>query len=95
METAPYIPTSETSRAAAQAIEPSLGRLQREVLAYLRYCRDAGCTDEELQLSLVLNPSTERPRRIELVEKGLVVDSGVRRKTRSGRLATVWRVRTR
>jgi len=49
-----------------------------------------GATDEEIQTWLGMNPSTQRPRRVELVKKGLVVDSGKTRQTRSGRKATVW-----
>lgn len=50
-----------------------------------------GATDEEMQQELGLNPSTQRPRRVELVRRGLVVDAGHRRATRRGREATVWR----
>lgn len=51
-----------------------------------------GMTDEELQHELDMNPSTERPRRVELVEYGLVVDSGERRTTHAGIEAIVWAV---
>jgi len=51
-----------------------------------------GRTDEEIQRMLKLNPSTQRPRRIELVQAGKVRDSGRTRKTKSGRAATVWEV---
>lgn len=88
---APFQRHSETSREAAKKIEPALGPLQAKVLAYLRVLD--GATDEEMQRDLALNPSTQRPRRIELVEKGLVMDSGRKAKTASGRLATIWRVR--
>jgi hypothetical protein len=50
-------------------------------------------TDQEIQLALGMGGSTERPRRIELVEALLVRDSGQRRPTRSGRMAVVWEVR--
>lgn len=86
----PFQRHSETSKAAALAIAPRLNALQQRVLAKIKAAGTFGATDEELQGWLNLNPSTERPRRIELVEKGLVVDSGTTRKTRSGRLAVVW-----
>ena len=76
-----------TSLAAAIAIEPSADTLRGEVLAELRK-RDA--TDEQLQMRLHMNPSTQRPRRVELVKMGLVRDSGMRRNTSSGRKAIVW-----
>lgn len=37
-----------------------------------------------------MNPSTERPRRVELVKGGWIRDSGKTRKTHSGSEATVW-----
>ena len=86
----PFQRHSTTSKAAAGAIEPKTNALQARVYARLRHCAAYGATDEELQDFLRLNPSTERPRRIELVAKHLVKDSGRTRKTRSGREAVVW-----
>jgi hypothetical protein len=63
--------------------------MQRRVLDLLRE-NAAGMTDEEQQAALAMNPSTQRPRRIELVRRGLVVEAGTR-KTSSGRMAAVWR----
>lgn len=54
----------------------------------------AGCTDEEGGLALAINPSTYRPRRIELVERGAVIDSSTTRRTSSGRQAVVWIAQT-
>jgi len=51
---------------------------------------DYGWTDEELQIQLTWNPSTERPRRIELMDYGFVYDSGRTRRTHSNRKAVVW-----
>lgn len=81
---------SRTSRDAAEQIEPAAETLRRQVLHRLILLGSSGATDEELQMFLVMNPSTERPRRIELVEMGLVKDSGRRRRTLSGRNAVVW-----
>jgi DNA-binding IclR family transcriptional regulator len=66
-----------------------LNALQRKVLELLRATPE-GLTDEEVQRRLDMNPSTQRPRRIELARRGLVVEAGTRR-TASGRMATVWR----
>lgn len=49
-----------------------------------------GVTDEEIADQLGMNPSTERPRRVELVQAGLIRDSGRRRRTVSGTDAAVW-----
>ena len=81
---------STTSLAAAEQIEPKSQTLRRAVLDYLRGCGRDGATDEQIQHALAMNPSTERPRRVELVEGGLVVDGGEVRKTQSGRSAVVW-----
>ena len=81
---------SETSVAAAELIEPSIGSLQAKILNGLREEGYEGQTDEEIALAWELNPSTSRPRRIELVNAGLVADSGRTRKTISGRSATIW-----
>lgn len=81
---------SDTSREAAIEVYWDVSRLQQAVLDCLRGWGDIGGTDEEIQTFLAMNPSTQRPRRIELVRKGLVVDSGMRRKTKAKKPATVW-----
>ena len=83
--------TGETSHEAALAIEPDSNTLRGEVLASLRSAGPMGMTDEEMQRELGLNPSTQRPRRIELCSGRFVEDSGMRRQTASGRRAVVWR----
>jgi hypothetical protein len=86
-----YQKHSDTSRAAAHQIEADAATLRGEVYrGILRVL--GGRTDEELQIILDMNPSTERPRRVELVERGLVRDSGKRRRTLSKRWAVVWEV---
>jgi hypothetical protein len=88
---APSVKGSATSAAAADSLVPkTLNALQRRVLELLRE-NPHGLTDEEQQAALAMNPSTQRPRRIELARRGLVVEAGTRR-TASGRMATVWRV---
>jgi hypothetical protein len=88
---APSVNGSITSAKAADSLSPTtLNALQRQVLALLQATPD-GLTDEEQQTRLGMNPSTQRPRRIELARRGLVVEAGTRR-TASGRMATVWRV---
>ena len=80
---------SPTSVAAAEALAPeALNAAQRRVLAYLE--EHGPATDEEIIAGTGMNPSTARPRRIELVRHGLVVEDGERR-TASGRRATVWK----
>lgn len=84
---------SVTSMEAAEAIRPKVNALQQRVLSYLGFRGSLGATDEEMQDALSMNPSTQRPRRIELLNKGLIEGpEGVVRKTSSGRNAQVWRV---
>lgn len=89
---APAVQTSRTSMQAADSLKPrTLNALQRQVFEFLRTCGAFGATDEEMQTALGMNPSTQRPRRIELVRRGLVVEDGTRATT-SRRMASVWRV---
>lgn len=88
---APAQQHSVTSMAAADSMNRStLNRLQRLIYDYVSD-QPGGATDEEIAAACGLNPSTERPRRIELQRRGLLVEAGTR-KTASGRMACVWRV---
>ena len=82
---------SATSLAAAKAVEPRANRDRFRVLMAIREAGPRGLTDEELQFGLNLPGNTERPRRIELLGKGLIWQSTTTRPTRSGHPATVWR----
>ena len=87
---APSVNGSATSAKAADLLTPvALNAMQRRVLELLAVWPQ-GLTDEEMQRKLGMNPSTQRPRRIELMGKGLVQSCGTRR-TASGRMAVVWR----
>jgi hypothetical protein len=71
-----------TSRAAARAVSMTTGSTRWAILARLIIAHDngwQGMTDWEIQQTLSLNPSTERPRRGELVDAGLVREVGTRR----------------
>lgn len=81
---------SETSSAAADEIAHDVSRLRRLVLDFLLAIGPDGATDEEMQSGIPMAPNTQRPRRIELVNQGLVKDSGQKRRTNSGRFAVVW-----
>lgn len=49
-------------------------------------------TDRALQRELELAGSTERPRRIELVRAGIVVEAGYELAERTGRRSTLWAI---
>jgi hypothetical protein len=91
-QTAPYQPHSRTSRAAAREIQASLNGLQLQVLKLI--ARAGPVPDERIQEWLGMNPSTERPRRIELVRLGMVAAAGSCT-VRSGRTATAWAITDR
>jgi hypothetical protein len=84
-----HVGHSATSYDAAVEIEPDANRLRAMVYGLLmQYSR--GLTDHEMQSHLNMIGSTQRPRRVELCDRGLVVDSGRHRLTPSGRKAVVW-----
>lgn len=83
----------DTSRQAAQSILGALTEIQQRVLDYARD-HPEGFTDADLGAAFPgASYSTYRTRRGELVEKGLIVDTGQRVKLPSGRGAVVWRAR--
>jgi hypothetical protein len=89
--TAPFVKGSDTSREAAQSLpEPALARLESQVFLMICKWGPHGATDDELERETGLSHQTVSARRRGLVQKGRVVDSGLRRLTRSGRKATVW-----
>ena len=83
----PFQKHSDTSAEAADRFQRSgkAPTARARVLAAIRSTGEEGLTDKEAQALLGMRGSTQRPRRIELVKVGLVLDSG---RTR-GR-STVW-----
>ena len=86
-----FIRGSATSEEAAESIEGSAATLRLRVLTFIKLYGPV--TDEEIANGLGMNPSTARPRRIELVNMGRVVETGERKKNKSGRSAVTWRAR--
>jgi predicted transcriptional regulator len=80
----------ETSVAAAIALAPSLGRLQRLALAAIAEAKWVGLTADELAARLELDRYSIQPRTSELKRKGLIRDSGQRRPNVTGKAAIVW-----
>jgi len=81
---------SATSREAYLRVLPDAATLRAKVYSYIVRQGTSGATDEEICDALKMGGSTERPRRIELVNGDLVVDSGRQKHTKSGRLAVIW-----
>jgi hypothetical protein len=85
----PYQAHSATSREAAVSMIPQAGTLRRDVYEFLR-C-NGPATDEEIIASLGLSPNTARPRRVELMDAGLVGPCGTVLGP-TGRKRTLWGV---
>lgn len=94
----PFQRHSSTSRRAALAAYPRTGAARERVLTFVTGQGAYGATDQEIQRALDMDPSTERPRRVELVDGGWLraqhdADGGaVERPTLAGRAAQVWEV---
>jgi hypothetical protein len=83
----------ETSFQAAESIAPVTGKLRQAVYAFAVERASYGFTDSELFTAFPDKPENSiRPRRIELVEAGRLIDSGTRRQNHRGRQCVVWAV---
>ena len=80
----------DTSMAAADAIAPKLGRLQRMACRAICNAGAVGLTADELAARLGMDRWSIQPRTSELKRKGLIRDSGQRRPNATGKLAIVW-----
>lgn len=81
---------TDTSHAASRSIDLSVPRLQRIALAAIRAAGGRGLTTHELARTVNIDRDVIQPRTSELRGRGLIRDSGVRRRNASGRLAIVW-----
>jgi hypothetical protein len=86
----PFQGDSETSKSAAEKVEPNAAMLREQVYSFLKLQGIHGATDDEIQVGLKLHVSTQVPRRRELVLAGRVMENGFVRKTRKNCNATVW-----
>lgn len=87
---APGYQNVDTSIAAAEAVAPKLGRLQRMAEGAIREAGPKGLTADELAELLNMERWAMRPRTSELSRKGVIRDSGQRRLNCTGKLAIVW-----
>ena len=89
----PYQAHSETSREAADRVDAAA--LREKVLSIFKREDRAGVLDDDIAAEFERANSrhsegTLRARRWELLQAGIIRDSGRTRKTRRGRNATVW-----
>ena len=75
----PFAPGSETSRKAAERMAARPTRIRADHRRILNVLLSGPKTDREIQAILDLEGSSQRPRRLELVQLGEVVDTGERR----------------
>lgn len=80
----------ETSRLAALRAAPRAGTLRRKVLQLIVSAGEDGATDDEISQWLHKSPNSTRPRRVELVEGGWIVDNGLRRDSAYGNPSIAW-----
>ena len=80
----------DTSIEAANAIAPAAGKLQRMVLNAIADAGYIGRTTDEVAAFLRQHRTSVQPRTSELRRKGLIRDSGQRRRNASGVRAIVW-----
>ncbi len=80
----------DTSIAAAEALAPKLGRLQRLAASAIRDVGAHGLTADELGVRLGMDRWSIQPRTSELRRKGVIRDSGQRRQNATGKRAIVW-----
>jgi hypothetical protein len=93
--------TWDTSEVAALSVDDAKDTQRRNVYDAIRAAGAAGCTDDELQIRLNLDGSSERPRRLELWKLDAIevlrdgTGAPIRRLTRTHRWAVVWVVKER
>ncbi len=80
----------DTSIAAGDKIAKSLGYLQKIVQRAIIEAGPFGITTNELAEKLAIDRGTIQPRTSELKQKGVIRDSGARRRNANGKKAIVW-----
>ena len=82
----------ETSQRAAEQIGGRINTIQAKVLWWAKEVYPRGFPDAELEQAFPeYGPSTVRTRRRELVDAGLIEDSGFRVVNKKGRTCIIWR----
>lgn len=80
-----------TSRRGAIDAYPKSGTHRRTILDAVASAGERGLTDEEICAAVAMGYSHTGPRRRELVDLGLVYDTGRTRTAATGSAQTVWR----
>jgi hypothetical protein len=86
-----YVQDSDTSRAAADSLsDRELSKQKLAIVGYIDRNAEHGATCDEIEVAFDLRHQTASARIRELSLSGVLVDTGRRRTTRSGRLARVY-----
>lgn len=80
----------DTSQEAAAKVLPNSGTQRRTAYDLIVASKDRGMTDDELERAMMKPHQSVSARRNELSADELILDSGKRRRTKSGHEATVW-----
>ncbi len=93
-DSAPYARGSDTSRAAAESVEPHLSRLERIVFEYIDKQGHEGATCWEVEKGCGLMHQTASARIKALKDAGRIRATNQKRTTNTGRLAGVYKATT-
>ena len=93
MSKIPYQRGSDTSKAAGESIVEHLSFLENSVLQAIKDSGDHGMNCWEIESVTGISRQCSSARLNALVNKCLIVDSGIRRKTETGRNAAVYTLR--
>jgi hypothetical protein len=80
----------ETNIEAADSLASRLGTLQNLTLNFIARRGAFGATSDECTAGLGIDRGSVQPRTSELSRKGLIIDSGLRRRNGTGKRAIVW-----
>ena len=87
--TARFHNNNQLSMEAYLSVEHSTSQIRSRIVAHIKKLGLAGATSDEVEQALELSHQTVSARCTEAKAKGELIDSGQRRKTRSGRNAAV------
>jgi hypothetical protein len=85
-----FVAGSDTSRDAAKRSDNSAGAIRIKILNYIESTGSRGATCDEVEETMQLKHQTASARIRELVLDDKIIDTGLRRKTRSGSGARIY-----
>lgn len=89
---APYVSSSDTSKAAAHSVRGDLQAMEKKVYSALWDAGMDGMTCDAVEVAIGMSHQSCSARIRGLAKLGRIIDTGRRAPTRSGRSAVVWAV---